>query len=269
MSTTVELLATGNGVARVVFRSENGVQILSRAVCDELRAIVKRLKVDKTVRVIVFEAEGRTFLAGADLKELQALNRKTARKYSREGQRLFQRIAELPAVTICAIHAVCAGGGCELALACDLRVAGAGARIGLPEVTLGLIPGWGGTVRATLLLGAATARRIILSGELFGAADAATLGLVDAVFPDDRFRAAVDARVAESLKAAPSAAGRAKRLIAGIDAIELPDLLEMESEEFSRCYATDEPLEGLAAFLEKRAAGWTAGEPSNPPASPK
>lgn len=265
MSTTVEMVPSGLGVARVVFRSENGVQILSRNTCGELRTILKGAKADKSLRVVVFEAEGRTFLAGADLKELQALDRKSARRYARDGQRLFQRIADLPAVTICAIHAACAGGGCELALACDLRLAAASARIGLPEVTLGLVPGWGGSVRTTLLLGASAARRLVLSGELLTAPEAAAIGLVDSVHPDDRFRAAVDDRVAQLLKAGPSATRAAKRLIAGADAIDLADLLDVEAEAFARRYATSEPAEGLSAFLEKRPPAWI-GEPTGPAA---
>jgi len=262
MSTRVELQQAQPGVARVVFQSENGIQVLSREVCDQLRAILKQLKSDKSLRVVVFQAEGRTFLAGADLNELKSLNRRSAKKYSREGQRLFQRIAELPAVSICAIHAACAGGGCELSLACDIRIAAAGARIGLPEVTLGLIPGWGGLVRSTLLLGGSAARQMVLSGRLFAAAEALRLGLVDAVHPDSEFRAAVDARVAEFLKAAPAASATARKLIAAIDSIELDDLLEMEAQRFADCYDGDEAPEGLAAFLEKRPASWVAMTPA-------
>ncbi len=256
MSTTVELVRMEAGVARIVFRSENGVQILSRAVLDQLKVILKELKVDQSLRVVVFQAEGRTFLAGADLNELRALTRKSARRYAREGQRLFQRIAELPAVTIAAIHAACAGGGLELSLACDLRLAAASARIGLPEVTLGLIPGWGGTVRSTLLFGAAVAKRVILSGELLPASETARLGVVDTVFSDAEFRAGVDARIAQFLKSGPTAVASAKRLIADIYGVELQDLLDMEAEEFSQCYAGGEPLEGIGAFLEKRTAMW-------------
>ncbi|MGE5194892.1 MAG: enoyl-CoA hydratase/isomerase family protein [Deltaproteobacteria bacterium] len=256
MSTSVEIVRMEAGVARVVFRSENGVQILSRAVLDQLKAVLKELKGDKSLRVVVFQAEGRTFLAGADINELKELTRKSARRYAREGQRLFQRIAELPAVTIAAIHATCAGGGLELALACDLRLAGASARIGAPEVTLGFIPGWGGTVRSTLLFGAAVANRVILSGELLPAAEAERLGVVEALFPDAEFRAAVDARIAQYLKTAPTAVATAKQMIADVYAVELQDLLDMEAEQFAQCCATGEPREGTTAFLEKRPAAW-------------
>jgi enoyl-CoA hydratase/carnithine racemase len=256
MSTSVELVQNEAGVSRVVFQSENGIQILSRATLDQLKAVLKALKGDKTVRIVVFEAQGRTFLAGADLAELKALNRKTARRFARVGQQLFQKIAELPALSIAAIHAACVGGGFELSLACDMRLAAASATIGAPEVKLGLIPGWGGTVRTTLLVGPAHSKRIILSGELFPAADAQRLGIVDAVFPDDEFRASVDARIALLSKAGPNAAVAAKRLIADIYAVELDDLLEMEAHQFAACYTTGEPAEGIAAFLEKRPAGW-------------
>lgn len=256
MSTKVELVQGEAGVSRVVFQSENGIQILSRATLDQLKTVLKALKGDKTVRIVVFEAQGRTFLAGADLAELKALTRKTARRYAREGQQLFQRIADLPAISIAAIHATCVGGGLELSLACDVRLAAAGAMIGAPEVKLGLIPGWGGTVRSTLMFGAALAKRVILAGEHFSAAEALRLGVVDAVFPDNEFRAGVDARIAALLKAGPQAAVTAKRLIADIYAVELDDLLEMEAQQFAACYTTGEPAEGIAAFLEKRPAAW-------------
>jgi enoyl-CoA hydratase len=258
----VEIVRMEAGVARVVFRSENGVQILSGAVLDQLKAVLKELKGDKSLRVAVFQAEGRTFLAGADINELKKLTRKSARRYAREGQRLFQRVAELPAVTIAAIHAACAGGGLELALACDLRLAGANARIGAPEVTLGFIPGWGGTVRSTLLFGAAVASRLILSGELLPAAEAARLGVVDAVFPDAEFRAGVDAQIAQFLKAGPAAVATAKQMIADVYAVELDDLLDIEAEQFARCCTTGEPLEGTTAFLEKRPADWAKSSPA-------
>jgi enoyl-CoA hydratase len=255
-ATTVELIRQGADVARVRFRSENGVQILSLEVCDELRKIVRQLKDDADVRVVVFEAEGRTFLAGADLNELKALDVRLARKFARRGQRLFQRIAGLPAATIAAIHGACAGGGCEMALACDFRIAAAGARIGLPETTLGLIPGWGGTVRATLLLGASAAKRLILAGQLLSAAEAEKIGLVDETVSDERFRAAIDERIDRILKCGPAAVANAKRLIHDASRAAIRQLLEHEAEDFADCYATDEPSEGLAAFLEKRAAKW-------------
>jgi enoyl-CoA hydratase/carnithine racemase len=260
MSTTIELVRDDPAVARIVFQTENGVHILSRAVLEQLKRILKSLKSEPALRVVVFESRGRTFLAGADLRELQALTRKSARKYSREGQRLFQRIAELPVVSISAIHAACVGGGLEMSLACDLRLAAESATMGFPEVKLGIIPGWGGTVRSTLLFGPAMAHRVILTGEFLPAAEALRLGLVNAVFPDAEFRAGVDAWITKLLKAAPSAAARAMQMIATSYAageiMDLSFLLDIEAKEFAKCYTTGEPPEGIAAFLEKRPATW-------------
>ncbi len=255
MSTTVEMSRNG-AIARILFRSPGGVQILSTPVRNALTRILDELAAAPDCRVVMFAATGRTFLAGADLNELRALTAKTARKFARDGQRLFQQIAALPPVTLAAIHAPCAGGGCELALACDLRIAAASARIGLPEVTLGLIPGWGGTVRTTLLLGAARARQIILSGELYPADAALRLGLIDETAPDAEFEAAVNARAARFLKANPAAIARAKQFIARIEPARLKTLLRAEAAEFAACYTCQDPAEGLAAFLEKRAAHW-------------
>ncbi|MBS0263184.1 MAG: enoyl-CoA hydratase/isomerase family protein [Planctomycetes bacterium] len=264
MPTTIELVREQPEVARVVFRTETGVHILSTALLKEFQRIVEQVHMDKSVRVVVIESAGRTFLAGADLRELQSLTPKRALSYSRQGQQLFQRIAELTAVTISAIHGPCAGGGVELSLACDLRIAATSAKIGLPEVKLGLIPGWGGSVRATLLLGPSVAQRIILSGELLPAAEALRLGLVDAVYPDGEFREAVNSRIAQYLQAGPAAVAAAKGLIREMYGVELIDLLEMEAERFADCYRTGEPASGTAAFLEKRPAAWACPAP-NPP----
>lgn len=255
MSTTVDLQKK-DYVARVTLRGENGIQLLSKDVRTELTRVLKEIAADRDCRVVVFAAEGRVFIAGADINELRAQTAKTARKFARDGQRLFQRIADLPAVSIAAIHGACAGGGCELALACDLRIASTGAKIGLPEVSLGLLPGWGGTTRATLLLGPAVAKQMILTGELLPAEAALRIGLVDEVVAADQLAAAVDARVSQILSRGPAAVRKSKELIEEFGLRSLDRLLRREAAEFAACYATGEPAEGLSAFLEKRVPRW-------------
>ncbi len=257
--TRVVLCGPDDGVVRIRFESDAGIQILSESVCQELGRILKSFD-DEPPRILVFEATGRTFLAGASLHELKALDRRSARRYSRRGQKLFRRIAELPSITIAAIHAPCAGGGCELSLACDFRFLAESARIGLPEVTLGLIPGWGGAARAIRQLGPAAARRMILSGELLPAAEALRIGLADAVYADAEFGVSVDARIATFKRCAPQAVGAVKRFLAEGHHLDLADLMAEESRLFGRCYATSEPPEGIAAFLEKRSPKWPAGD---------
>jgi enoyl-CoA hydratase len=244
-------------VARVRFTSENGVQLLTSDVRRQLAEIVSQLESNAGVSVVVFEATGRTFIAGADINELKQLTPETAYSSSREGQRLMSRIEQLPATTIVAIHGACAGGGCELALACDFRIAAEGAVIGLPETRIGVIPGWGGTVRAVQVLGNMAARRMILSGELLRAEKALEIGLVDEVWPSDGFREAVDKRIASLLERGPNARARAKQLIQQFSRGANDAAFEAEARAFAACFETNEPLTGMNAFLEKTHPNWS------------
>jgi len=253
--THVELISTDPQIHRIRFGSSGGIQILSEDVCRKLGQLLK-LIAKRPPRILVFEATGRTFLAGAELRELAALDRRAARRYSRRGQKLFRKIAELPCLTVAAIHAACAGGGCELSLACDFRFLSETAQIGLPEVTLGIIPGWGGAARAVRVLGPVAARRLILSGELLPASEAWQIGLADAVFPAEEFTASVESRLQRLLRCAPAAIATAKRFLAEGHHLDLTDLLVEESRLFARCYSGPEPAEGISAFLQKREAVW-------------
>lgn len=244
-------------VSRVRFQSENGIQLLSAATRVELGNAIAELEARPECRVAVFEAEGRTFIAGADIKELQSLDAVSAEVVSRETHALFERIENLPAVTVAAIHAACAGGGFELALACDLRFAAVGARIGLPEVTLGLIPGWGGSVRMLRLFGLAVTRRVILSGELLPAEEALQLGLVSGVAPDDAFREFVQQQVDQIAQRSPNAIRAVKSLLLEFTGLDRAAQFAAEARQFGDCYNSPDSQEGIAAFLEKRPAEWS------------
>jgi enoyl-CoA hydratase len=255
MPTRIQV-TVNSAVTRIRFETDNGIHILSSHTRRELARAIQVLNRDSNCRVVVFEAVGRSFLAGADLSELQALTHQTAEVFALGGQELMNSIAKLRPITVCAIQAACAGGGCELALACDLRAAAAGAKIGLPEVGLGVIPGWGGTVRATKLLGPAVARRMILTGTLFPASEALQMGLVDSVFPNESFTAEVDALVGHLVTRGPGAVQRAKKMISQLSTRDLKKAFRREARQFAACYATGEPAEGILAFLEKRTPEW-------------
>lgn len=266
MSTSVIVTQDGP-VARVRFEAANEIHILSADTRRQLSEALDLLDHAEDCRVVIFEARGRTFLAGADLSELQGLHQDSAIWYAEAGQKLMNQIARLRPLTVCALQAACVGGGCELALACDFRLAAAGARIGLPEVSLGLIPGWGGTVRSTALLGGAIARRIVLTGELLPADEAQRIGLVNEVFADADFTSGVEKFVAQLLTRAPLAVKRAKRLIVQLTRSGLKKALAREARQFAECYASLEPLEGVAAFREKRPAAWSTAVAVVPPAA--
>lgn len=255
MTTQVSLVTEG-AVGRVQLSTENGVQLLGAETRASLRKTVAEVASRTDLSVIVFESSGRTFIAGADINELRSLNPDTAYENSCEGQSLMNAIAALPMTTIAAVHGACAGGGTELALACDMRIAAEGAVIGLPETRIGVIPGWGGTVRATRLLGSAVARRMILTGELLPAAAALQLGLVDEVAGEDEFREAVDRRIQTVLGRGPHARATAKQLIAEFEGPDPQAQFEAEARAFAACYRTGEPETGMSAFLQKQEADW-------------
>ncbi len=259
---STDVIVTQDGpVARVRFESPNEIHILSADTRRLLSESLDKLDHVETCRVVIFEARGRTFLAGADLAELQGLHQDSAIWYAEAGQKLMNQVAGMRPITICAVQAPCAGGGCELALACDFRLAATGSRIGLPETSLGLIPGWGGSVRATSLLGGAVARRMILAAELLPAEEALRIGLVDHVFAEAEFQPGVDNFVAQLLTRAPQAVKRAKRLISQLTRSGMKKAFGREARQFAACYASLEPLEGIAAFREKRAPVWSASAP--------
>ncbi|MEX0727794.1 MAG: enoyl-CoA hydratase-related protein [Planctomycetaceae bacterium] len=255
MSTEV-LLQWDSPVARVQFKEERGIHILSSDVRKRLNEVLGEIEQLDECRIVVFEAEGRTFIAGAQIKEFLGLNVGSAEALAKEGQRLMQRIEDLQPITLAAINGATAGGGCELALACDQRIASASARIGLPEVTLGLVPGWGGTVRATRLLGESVAKRLILSAELVPAETALSWGLVDAVFPAEEFPQAVEQRIAQLKSGGPLACRAVKDLMRAMRSPTSAADYDREAAAFARCFTTGEPMEGASAFLEKRPARW-------------
>lgn len=258
MSTKAELRIEGP-IARIVFSSPGGINLLSSDVRASLAEHLATIQGHRQCRLVVIAAEGRTFLAGADIKELHAVDGATAVRFAREGQMLFERLATLEPVTLAVINGACAGGGCELALACDLRLACQSARIGLPETSLGFIPGWGGTVRMTRLLGVATAKAVILSGELLTATEAHRIGLLHRVVADAELAGAAEAWVSQLLSRGPEALVRAKKTIetlGGSEEISESDAFALEAAEFRACYESGEPAEGLKAFLEKRPPKW-------------
>lgn len=257
MATEVTLTTDGP-VARIQLAGEKGIQLLGAETRARLHEVLAEIEQLAEINVVVFEAEGRTFIAGADINELRSLDAETGFENSQQGQALMNRVAALSATTIAAIHAACAGGGTELALSCDMRIASEEAVIGLPETRIGVLPGWGGTVRATRLLGSAVARRLILTGELVPAATALKLGLVDQVDSEDEFREAVEERVKLVASRGPHARAASKRLIAEFEGPDAEAQFLAESNAFAECYPTGEPELGMSAFLSKIDADWAS-----------
>jgi len=233
--------------AAITFSTEEGVNVLMPDLLHSFGAIVARLRKETLVRTTTIQAEGKVFLAGADIKAMAEYGPAEARELAELGQGIFHDLESLPCITVAAINGAALGGGLELALACDFRVAVKHAKLGQPEVTLGLIPGWGGVSRLTKLIGPARAKRLILSGMQVSAEDAVQYGLVDEVVnsPED-LRHRITAFCKMFRLAAPNAVAMAKRAARDHD----------ELTAFVECFDHRDSREGMSAFIEKRPASW-------------
>ena len=207
-------LETKESHATITFATEDALNILSASVLNTLGATVARVRKDPAIRTTTIRADGRGFIAGADIQEMASFSVDQAREYAALGQGVMADIASLPSITVAAIQGAALGGGLELALACDFRIAVKTAKLGMPEVSLGLIPGWGGIPRAVRLLGESAAKRLIFSGAVISAEEAKSIGLLDEVVPDSAaLQDAINKPGAYFTKRSPAAVARVKRAL--------------------------------------------------------
>ncbi len=234
--------------ADVTFRTESGLNVASIEFMNELERVVDRLAADNNVRFVLFRAEGKAFLAGANIKAMSEYNAADARSMAELGHRVFDKIEALPQVTLAAIQGAALGGGCEFVMACDFRFAVKSIVIGQPEVLLGLVPGWGGTIRLPKLVGPSRAKRLMFTGESIKAERACEIGLVDEIVnSEEDLEPLVRAFFEKMVKAGPLAVGEVEQALRSGD----------EIGSFVRCFNHSESREGMTAFLEKRPAAWT------------
>ncbi len=225
---------------------------LNTAVRREIISALDALRDDSEMRVVLFTGAGdRAFIAGADIGEF-AERSVDEQRNSMSGRRVFEEIANFPKPTIAMINGYALGGGCELALACDIRVAGDSAKLGQPEINLAIIPGGGGTQRLTQLCGTGQAMRLILTGEIIDASEALRIGLVDMVFAAAELRERTIAMAAKIADKSPLALEMAKTAIRSAQEMPLSEGMKRETELFLTCFASDDKKEGIHAFLEKR-----------------
>lgn len=237
----------------ILFLKNPPVNALSTGLMGDLDTRVSELAADPKVRAVILTGEGQYFSAGADLKEMATLDLTTAPQIVRRGLATFARLSGLNAPVIAAINGLALGGGLELALSCDLRIAGESAKLGAPEVNFGLMPAYGGTQRLPRLVGLAKAKEMIFSAAMISAAEALKIGLVNKTVPaGQELRAARDLAHTIAQKA-PKAVQAAKRsMMTGIQA-PLSDGLENETKLFETEVLSSEDLgEGVAAFVEHR-----------------
>jgi enoyl-CoA hydratase len=226
---------------------------LNEEVLMGLDSAVDLASSDSEVQVIIFTGEGRAFVAGADIAGMSQLDEKGGLEWGHLGQRVFRKIEKIEKPTIAAVNGFALGGGCELAMACDMRIASQKAKFGQPEVGLGITPGYSGTQRLPRLVGKAKAMELILTGDIITADDAAAIGLVNKVVAPEALMEESMALANRIVKNAPLAVRYSKKAInEGMELQNMDDAIAVEAVLFGKCFATEDQKEGMSAFLEKR-----------------
>jgi len=244
------LTANKNNTYYITINRPHALNALNAEVLRELSWVLESIRDDKSVTCAIITGSGeKAFVAGADIAELANLDSVQAKNVSEKGQKIFSTIENFPKPVIAAVNGFALGGGCELAMACHMRVASENAKFGLPEVSLGLIPGYGGTQRLTQLVGKGRAIELMTTGEMIGAQRAYEIGLANHVVPADKLLDKCQQILSKIGSRAPLAVARTIKLANSAFAA---NGFEQEATEFGNCFDTHDAKEGTAAFLEKR-----------------
>jgi len=249
------LVEVKENVAVVTINREAKLNALNTETILELTCLFEGLANQNDVKCIILTGAGnKAFVAGADISEMANMSVLDAKEFANRGHRLMNTIENMPVPVIAAVNGYALGGGTEIALACDFIYASDKAKFGLPEVGLGVFPGFGGTQRLTKRVGPAKAKELILSGEMIDACKAYEFGIVNKVVEADKLMEETIAVAKKIASKAPFAIRLAKELIDVATNIDLKRGLKMEADCFSLCFATEDQKEGMKAFLEKRKA---------------
>jgi enoyl-CoA hydratase len=243
-------------VAILTINRPDKLNALNNAVRDAAVAVLEELAADDGVGVVVITGAGeKSFIAGADIGEFEGRS-PFDQRHAMRSPRVFDAMATFPKPVIAMINGFCLGGGCELAMSCDIRVASDKARFGQPEINLGLIPGGGGTQRMPRLVGTGQTLRLVLSGDMIGAAEAREIGLVELVYPAEELREKTLALAQRIASKSPLTLRIAKEVVRASERLPLEDGIAYERDLFCLAFSTEDKAEGVAAFLEKRPAEW-------------
>lgn len=240
------------GVYLLTINKPASLNVLDTAVLGELAAVVEDLRTNESVKVLVLTGEGRAFVAGADISEMVSKNPIDGLEFGRLGASVFRAIEQLPFPVIAAVNGFALGGGCELAMACDIRLASAKAKFGQPETGLGIIPGFSGTQRLPRLVGPAKAKELIYTGEIIKADEALRIGLVNGVTEPE---ALIDEALAMAEKIAlqpRQAVALAKKAIDAGMQTDIDTAIGIENNLFALCFSTEEQKQRMTAFLNKK-----------------
>lgn len=251
------ILKKENGIAYVTINSPKALNALNSATLNELDSVFSELSGDNDIKAVILTGAGeKSFVAGADIAEMSTMNSIEAVTFSRKAQQVFSKIEELPKLVIAAVNGFALGGGCEIAMSCDVRFASKKAKFGQPEVNLGILPSFGGTQRLPRLVGKGIAKELIFSTDMINAEEAHRIGLVNKVYEPDELIQKSEEFAKKVMSKSPWGVKLAKASINnGLD-VDLEAGLKYEANSFGLCFSTEDQKEGMKAFLEKRKANF-------------
>ncbi len=244
---------TINGICTLAISAPKSLNALNSTILKEMDDFLNHIPAE--VRVLIITGDGdKSFVAGADISEMQNLNEQQGFEFGKLGAGVFRKIETLPIPVIAAVNGFALGGGCELAMSCDIRIASVKAKFGQPEVGLGIVPGFSGIYRLTKMVGMGYAKEMIYTGKVIKADEALRIGLVNAVYEPEQLMDEANAMAQKIAANAPIAVRYAKECINEEYDLAADDAIAFENKMFGKCFATADQKEGMTAFLSKRAA---------------
>jgi len=259
MSYETVLFEEQNGIATLTFNRPKSLNAINSQLIKEVSAILDEIAENEDIRVLVLTGAGeKAFVAGADITEIATLNPVQARHFSKQGHRVMDKLQNLPIPVIAAVNGFALGGGLEIALSCDFIYASENAKFGLPEINLGIIPGFGGTQRLARIVGKNLAREMIFTGKMIDAAEAERKGIVNQVAGAEQLMEAVKKTAGAMAAKGKVSLAAAKRAVNDGMNVDLASGCEIEINAFALCLACEDAKEGTTAFLEKRTPNFKA-----------
>jgi len=257
MSNKNIILEINEGIAFITINRPGALNALNEALLDELIDVFINVKTNVEVKAIILTGKGKAFISGADIAEMNKLNPVEGRALMMKGHSVMNLIESLEKPVIAAINGFALGGGCELAMACDIRISSEKAKFGQPEVNLGIIPGFGGTQRLSRLVGKGMAKYLIMTAEIISAEEALRIGLVERVVPAEELMGNAIKVARTIMSKAPYAVAVAKSVINNGISLDMKSACTLEIESFTAPFSSDDKKEGMSAFLEKRKPNFT------------
>jgi enoyl-CoA hydratase len=245
------LYEVNGAVGKITINREKALNALNSQVLDELNATLDSVNLDEVRCLILTGAGAKSFVAGADIGEMSTLTKAEGEAFGKKGNDVFRKLETFPVPVIAAVNGFALGGGCEIAMSCDIRICSENAVFGQPEVGLGITPGFGGTQRLARLVGAGMAKQMIYTAKNIKADEALRIGLVNAVYPAEELMAQAEKLAGTIAKNAPIAVRNCKKAINdGLDA-DMDEAIVIEEKLFGDCFETEDQKYGMAFFLDK------------------